>query len=206
MKVHKPLDEFCIRTAKGEVWFRCQARAVTSVGVQCTKKAQHLHKGDKVHSDGVFVWLAEDGVPTPIAWESAEDYFGVNVPPARPTAEQALIDWWMGKAADEAERTIPKAVEYGSTDLIDIGRNLARLSGREVTDAEAAELGVFFYLEGKFARWRSAIIEQRPVSDDTMFDIGVYVRMAQRIRESGGWPGVEKENVYKQQAYGEDTE
>ena len=29
-----------------------------------------------------------------------------------------------------------------------------------------------------------------PVSDDTLGDIGVYVRMAQRVRSHGGWPGV----------------
>ena len=26
------------------------------------------------------------------------------------------------------------------------------------------------------------------VSDDTLFDIGVYVRMVQRMRETGNWP------------------
>lgn len=110
------------------------------------------------------------------------------------TPTSLLADWWRQLAEDEIQRTVPKAVEYGSTDLIDIGRNIARLSGRDVDDAQAAELGVYFYLEGKFARWRSAIMEGREVSDDTLFDIGVYIRMAQRIRHAGSWPGIDLNN------------
>lgn len=117
-------------------------------------------------------------------------------PPAESTAtpdpEQGLIDWWMGQAASEAERTIPKAVEYGSTDLIDIGIMLGRTMRRDVDQEEAAELGVFFYLIGKIARWQSAIERGERPSDDTLFDIGVYVRMAQRIRHAGSWPGTEE--------------
>lgn len=106
-----------------------------------------------------------------------------------------LGSWWEGKARDEIERTVPKAVEYGSTDLVDIGRDLARCAGREVTDEEAAELGIYFYLRGKLARWTDAVIRGVRVSDDTLFDIGVYVRMAQRVRSHGGWPGTNKEGA-----------
>jgi hypothetical protein len=109
----------------------------------------------------------------------------------RQDAIEILRNWWYDLAEREVDATVPKAVEYGSTDLIDIGRNIARLSGRTVSDQEAAEIGIFFYLEGKLARWRSAIAEGRLVSDDTLFDIGVYVRMAQRVRSAGSWPGVE---------------
>jgi hypothetical protein len=111
--------------------------------------------------------------------------------PADP--EQQLIDWWMGKAAAECEQTVSKAIEYGSTDLIDIGMMLARTMRREVDEEEAAELGVFFYLIGKVARWQSAIERGDRPSADTLLDIGVYVRMAQRIRHAGGWPGVDLE-------------
>jgi hypothetical protein len=110
-----------------------------------------------------------------------------------PPLETELRDWWLGLAQTEVDRTVPKAVEYGSTDLTDIGHDLARTMGREVTDEEAAELGVFFYLRGKVARWVSAVMDGRRVSDDTLFDIGVYVRMAQRIRTAGGWPDSTKQ-------------
>lgn len=108
-----------------------------------------------------------------------------------PSMEQTLRAWWMDLAADEAERTIPKAVEYSATDLADIGHVLARSAGRSVSDEEAAELGVFFYLQGKLSRWAGAVMDGRRPSDDTIFDIGVYCRMAQRIRAVGSWPGVE---------------
>lgn len=118
---------------------------------------------------------------------------GMTADPPTPTPAEELAAWWREQADSEIEATVAKAVEYGATDLIDIGRNIARLAEREVDDREAAELGVFFYLEGKFARWRSAIMEGRDVSFDTLFDIGVYVRMAQRIREMGAWPGTDLE-------------
>lgn len=103
-----------------------------------------------------------------------------------------LRDWWLGQAEDEIKRTVPKAVEYGATDLVDIGRDLARCMGRTVTDEEAAELGIFFYLRGKMSRWVDAVARGDRVSDDTLFDIGVYVRMAQRVRSHGGWPGLKQ--------------
>lgn len=102
---------------------------------------------------------------------------------------EELRGWWLEQARDEAEEAIIKADEYGAGDLLDLGRTMARIVGQPgLTDAEAMELGVFFYLRGKIARWSSAIEEQHPVSDDTIKDILVYARMAQRIRYLGGWP------------------
>lgn len=107
------------------------------------------------------------------------------------SAAHELAEWWRETAESEIEQTVAKAIEYGSTDLVDIGRSIARVAGREVEDAEAAEMGIFFYLEGKLSRWRSAIERGDVPSFDTLLDIGVYARMAQRIRMTGGWPGTE---------------
>lgn len=117
----------------------------------------------------------------------------VNQDQADHDAHLALVNeierWWMGVAEREIEAVVPKAVEYGATDLVDIGSTLARTMGREgMSDGEKAELGIYFYLIGKMARWSDAIKENRRVSDDTLHDIGVYVRMAQRVRAVGGWP------------------
>lgn len=112
-----------------------------------------------------------------------------NDSPVTASPEHQLREWWTQTAEDEIALTVPKAVEYGATDLIDIGLMLARTMRRNVTEEEAAELGVFFYLIGKIARWQSAIERGERPSDDTLLDIGVYVRMAQRIRDAGGWPG-----------------
>lgn len=129
--------------------------------------------------------------PSFVAMDEAAG-FGPSMAAGDP--EQQLIDWWMGKAASECEQTVSKAIEYGATDLIDIGMMLGRTMRRDVDEEEAAELGVFFYLIGKIARWQSAIERGDRPSDDTLLDIGVYVRMAQRIRHSGGWPGVDMED------------
>lgn len=111
-----------------------------------------------------------------------------------------LEEWWLGRAQSEVAPMAAKAEEYGgkgaAVDLIDIGTDLARLMGRNViTTEEATELGIYFYLKGKFSRWTAALLEGRRVSDDTLLDIGVYVRMVQRTREVGGWPyGPDKED------------
>lgn len=119
---------------------------------------------------------------------------GMTADPEPSSAEEELAEWWRDQAEAEIEQTVAKAVEYGSTDLVDIGQSLARVAGREIDDQEAAEWGIFFYLEGKLSRWRSAITDGREVSNDTLLDIGVYARMAQRIREAGSWPGVKEDD------------
>lgn len=103
---------------------------------------------------------------------------------------EGLAAWWLHKASQEASAVVPKAAEYGATDLRDIGRDLADCMGREVTDEEATELGIFFYLRGKVARWVDAVKRGDRPSNDTIYDIGVYCRMAQRNRDVGSWPGV----------------
>lgn len=107
--------------------------------------------------------------------------------------KQRLADdlqvWWADKAHDEAEKTVDKAIEYGSNSMTDVGHAMARTAGRTITDEEATELGCYFYIVGKLGRWADAVVAGERVSDDTLFDIGVYVRMAQRARSNGGWPG-----------------
>lgn len=113
-----------------------------------------------------------------------------------PTRVEILSDWWVRAARHEIDKTVPKAVEYSGErgglpqDLVDLGRQIAWVQRREhdFTDAELAEIGVWSYLQGKLNRWSSALRNGRMVSDDTLFDIGVYVRIAQRIRETGEWP------------------
>ena len=48
---------------------------------------------------------------------------------------------------------------------------------------------------GKMARWTDAIRTGRRVSDDTLFDLGIYVRMVHRVRAVGGWPGINGERT-----------
>lgn len=104
-----------------------------------------------------------------------------------------LASWWAMQASDEVDMVVAKAVEYGgdgaAIDLIQIGQDMAAVMGQSpVTDEEATELGIYFYLRGKMARWTAALVEGRRVSSDTILDMGVYTRMAQRNRQVGGWP------------------
>lgn len=175
---------------------RCTSVSPVS-GLRCARHRRHNQEDREVtHVCGMTTWgpgflgatqdddLLGEGLPT-----YAQDT-GVMFD-AAPSPQQQLTQWWMNKAQEEIDRTVAKAIEYSATDLIDIGRDMARIAGREVDDTQAAELGVLFYARGKLARWVGAAIEGLPVSADTLHDLGVYCRMAQRIREVGSWPGVE---------------
>lgn len=103
--------------------------------------------------------------------------------------DSPLRQWWTDQAFDEADRTIAKAEEYGSRDLVIIGQTLWRMAGRSspLPDAKAMELGCLFYLIGKIQRAVEAVTTDRPISDDTWHDAAVYARMAQACR-AGVWP------------------
>lgn len=103
--------------------------------------------------------------------------------------QSALRQWWADTAALDAEKVVPKAVEYGAGDLEEIGRTLAKVAGLEVqSEAQATELGIYFYVVGKLARWTSAVERGDQVSDDTLLDLTTYLMMARRTRDVGGWP------------------
>lgn len=113
-----------------------------------------------------------------------------KIDPESERIREALKDWWLEQSRQEIEAVVPKAVEYGSTDLAVIGRTMGRLMGRngDLSHEEATEIGIYFYLVGKLARWEDAIINGRRVSDDTLHDASVYIKMQQRNRAVGGWP------------------
>jgi len=106
-----------------------------------------------------------------------------------------LEAFWHGEADKEINLVVPKAIEYGghgrAVDLVDIGRDLLRAQGideERITDEWATEVGIYYYLRGKISRWTAAITRGDRVSDDTLLDISIYCRMAQRNRQVGGWP------------------
>ena len=102
-----------------------------------------------------------------------------------------LAGWWAGQAQAEIGMVVDKAIEYGATDLRDLGRQIYEMAGRpQPDDAVATEAGISFYLMGKVSRIAAAFREGRLPSSDTWLDIGVYARMAQRVRQIGAWPGV----------------
>lgn len=104
--------------------------------------------------------------------------------------EQVVTDWWLKRAEEEARSVVPKAVEYGSNSLMQLGRKMAQLQGREVSDDEALELGCWANLVQKVERMTDAVMRGERCSDDTIYDVGIYIKMVQRIRDAGSWPGV----------------
>lgn len=114
----------------------------------------------------------------------------ITFTPGVATGMQELFEWWYQVAGTDATKIVPKAVEYGSGDLIEMGHALAETAGRKVGDDEAAELGIWFYMLGKMARWTNAVKRGERVSDDTLLDMTAYAMMARRVRDVGGWPGV----------------
>lgn len=103
--------------------------------------------------------------------------------------QSALKDWWADTSAADANKVVPKAVEYGAGDLEEIGRTLAKVSKMgDVDEAQATELGIYYYVVGKLARWTSAVERGDQVSDDTLLDLTTYLMMARRTRDVGGWP------------------
>ena len=159
---------------------RCKSR--NSRDKRCRKDASHVYLDLVVtHQRGDFTWIEPEvwGTQAHQAMEAAA------------TFEIDLATWWRELAEQEIGATVPKAVEYGSTDLLDIGAQLGRFIGHALTDAQAAEFGCWFYLIGKLARATSALERADWPSDDTIKDIGIYTKMIQRIRATGSWPGEE---------------
>lgn len=102
-----------------------------------------------------------------------------------------LEAWWADTATLDAEKVIPKAAEYGSGDLKEIGQTMAKIAKMgDLSEAQATELGIYYYVVGKLARWTSAIERGDQVSDDTLLDLTTYLMMVRRTRDAGGWPGV----------------
>ena len=106
--------------------------------------------------------------------------------------ESPLVHWWIHNAFSEAIATAPKAEEYGSAELAEAGHVLSSLLAIPIesptSDAAAMETQIFQYVLGKIGRWTAAMRRGDRVSDDTLFDIGVYVRMVRKIRDTGEWP------------------
>lgn len=98
-----------------------------------------------------------------------------------------LLQWWTAEATTTGAATAAKLDEYGAADLVGIGHTMAAVTGRQIDDGEAFELGCFFYVVGKITRAQSAYERERRPSDDTWLDLSVYAKMVLAYR-AGVWP------------------
>lgn len=101
--------------------------------------------------------------------------------------KQTLQEWWLEHARREIEATLPKVEEYSASDLNIMGAALEEMGQAPVN--AGVEAAIAFYVLGKVSRLVGGLSEGKVPSEDSWFDIGVYARMAQRVRETGGWPG-----------------
>lgn len=96
-----------------------------------------------------------------------------------------LEEWWSATSRADYQAFGPKAEEYGSQDLIDIGREWAQLAGWDnLADHEAEYIGCIFYLRGKIARTMAALGRHELPSHDTDHDMTVYSMMGRKARRN----------------------
>lgn len=112
-----------------------------------------------------------------------------NVESREQVLRQELMEWWSVKSLDAAERTIPKAVQYGERSLEMVGEVLMKaiVPERAWSKRMALEIACVFYAFGKLSRAWGSIERGELPQDDDLFDLGVYARMAERIQETGRW-------------------
>jgi hypothetical protein len=109
---------------------------------------------------------------------------------------EAMLLWWEKVSHGDAQATVPKAIEYSATDLIQIGETMLGFAPHLWGEADPVErkkvallVGAGFYLQGKVGRLMSALQSGRIPSADTLHDITVYSMMLRHIYEKGYWVG-----------------
>jgi len=105
--------------------------------------------------------------------------------------QEDMRDWWITRSEMELQKLLPKVNEYSATDLMIVGSTLGGLwRGDRSPSAEVSlELASAFYALGKVSRAFGAYQAGQLPTLDTWEDAAIYVRIIQRVRSSGGWPG-----------------
>lgn len=98
-----------------------------------------------------------------------------------------LANWWLAKSKAEIAAMVPKAIRYGSSDLLLMGAAMQLLFPGLSDKVSGQELGVWFYVLGKVARLLGGYAQGELPDIDSWWDMKVYATMAQHIREFGGW-------------------
>lgn len=85
-----------------------------------------------------------------------------------------------------------KALEYGGSDLLIMGKSMESLIPHGELDGEARsragiEMAIGFYLQGKVSRLFGAWNKGREPSEDTWHDAEIYCKMARYVRRFGAW-------------------
>ena len=166
------------------------------------------------------VWPPQPDEPAqeqPVEGKTARQILEILLADDNPASElesgeiDRALRWWRDLAEADSRATIPKAQEYGSTDLEMMGAAMAALikdKARENWERENAgrsnvpgiedefreflrvagiEMAIAFYALGKAARLFSSYQQGRRPKDDTWLDLTVYSVMGRFVREHGRW-------------------
>lgn len=105
-----------------------------------------------------------------------------------------IMGWWIDTAKTDAEKTVPKAIQYGAVDFDIMGQFMVALVADKLHGADDAEkmrvgreMAIAFYMLGKMGRMVGAYATGVLPSDDTLFDTTIYSMMLRRVRETGHW-------------------
>lgn len=104
------------------------------------------------------------------------------------TAE--LSTWWETYSQQTLERTVPKAVRYGSKSMEMLGSALAMMVPRERRSRKLAlQMACCMYAFGKLGRAWAALLRGEDPDHDDWFDLEIYARMGAHVAEKGEWVG-----------------
>jgi hypothetical protein len=169
----------------GRQWLRDQIKAYLTI--------ENLNDAERQSVNLVLDWI--NGLPS--EWWSRnmkDDEKAKAVQEDLVGEAMKIAEWWVDTAKADAERTVPKAVEYGSADFDLMGQFMVALLGDRLAGADTdekmrvgREMAVLFYMIGKLGRAVGAYTQGVMPSDDTIFDTRIYAMMWQRIRETGTW-------------------
>lgn len=111
------------------------------------------------------------------------------VPDPQADVVAEIKEWWIRTASDDSIAVAEKYREYGATSLCDLGYEMAEMMGWErPAKGLAQQLAVYYFLLGKMARLKTALLKGEPASDDTWLDITCYAMIARKVQASGAWP------------------
>ena len=140
-------------------------------------------------------WFAQNAEINRNLFHCPEGMQIVDVEPVEmpsPTFESDLYahirEWWMMTANEDANLIVRKYEGYGDHSLTGLGRELAELTGREATRGQMQQLAIYYFLLGKMARLKNALLKGEQASDDTWQDITCYAMMGRKIQQHDGWP------------------
>lgn len=174
------LEELAEKLTQG---FQTVTGDEVSLNRRLRKGIEEAHRGETKDLGDFAAQYLEDGETRDFVCEAFEP------------VEDAIHDiqvWWESQANKDAVLVSEKFKEYGTTALSDLGYQMAELMGWDrPSRQEAQELAVYYFMLGKMARWKNALLRGEGVSNDTLTDLACYAMIARKARHSGGWPNAD---------------